>query len=322
MGWRGTMRSIAAAARAAERESQRRHKQEQKEQMIANAADAVDDWENYIKELISIHTNTREPIDWLSIANRTPPNQPLARSVHQDSAESELRKFKPSLFHIFRGGSEKLRQKLEQEVEKAAIEDEEQYRKDLAEHADIIAEWEEDTSLAKCLLKGDITAIKKVLEETKALSGTALVGSSIEFSINDNFLHARPQVHGDEVIPRFRRKQLASGRLSETKMPVGQFNELYQDYVASAALKTAGDLFQILPLEEIYVTCMANMLNPQTGHKELTPILSVQFVRSTFFGLNLAGIDPSDAIRNFRHTMRFAKTKGFSPTEPLAPIAT
>ena len=103
-------------------------------------------------------------------------------------------------------------------------------------------------------------------------------------------------------------------------MTVGQFNELYQDYVASVALKIAGDLFHIIPLDEVYVTCLRQMLNTQTGHQELTPILSVQFVRPTFASLNLTNLDPSDAMANFNHTMSFKKTKGFAQIEPLKPI--
>ena len=102
-------------------------------------------------------------------------------------------------------------------------------------------------------------------------------------------------------------------------MPKGQFNEIYQDYVASCALRVAGDMFSILPIEEIYVTCLTDMLNPQTGHMEETPILSVQFVRDTFGRLNLDQLDPSEAMRNFHHEMKFTKGKGFAPVPALDP---
>ncbi|MCA9808257.1 MAG: hypothetical protein KC476_09915, partial [Cyanobacteria bacterium HKST-UBA06] len=86
---------------------------------------------------------------------------------------------------------------------------------------------------------------------------------------------------------------------------------LYQDYVVSVALKFAGDLLQILPLDEVYVTCHVELLNTQTGHKEVSPILSVHFVRDTFKRLNLSQLDPSDSLQNFNHSMSFKKTKGF-----------
>lgn len=145
-----------------------------------------------------------------------------------------------------------------------------------------------------------------------------LIGSSVVFEIGEGFLHALPEVHSSDIVPSVRRKQLASGRLSESKMPAGQFNELYQDYVASVALRIAGDLFHIVPLDEIYVTCKAEMLNSSTGHQEMTPVLSVMFLRETMKRLNLKSIDPSDLLQNFKHVMKFKKTKGFEQIEPLA----
>lgn len=100
-------------------------------------------------------------------------------------------------------------------------------------------------------------------------------------------------------------------------MPIGDFNELYQDYVASVALKVAGDIFHILPVEEVFVTCVTSMLNTKTGHKEMTPILSVQAVKETFKRLNLEHLDPSDSLANFNHAMNFKRTKGFQFGEPL-----
>lgn len=321
MGWRGTIRSITAAVRAAERDAQRRHKQHQKAQMIANSTSAVEDWENYVGNLVSIHTDMADMIDWHTIAGQPCPKEPHLQRIHQEQAEAALAKFKPSIFHAFKGGSAKLRTRLETQIKEAVARDQHQYHCAHAAYAKAFREWEEDTDLAKRLVRGETAAIRQVIAEMQSLSETALVGSAIEFLIDQNFVHAKLKVHSDDIVPSMRQKQLASGRLSETKMPVGQFNELYQDYVASAALKTAGDLFHILPLSEIYVTCTANMLNPQTGHHAWTPILSVQFVRESFMRLNLSSIDPSDSMRNFNHSMKFSKTKGFAAIEPLMSIA-
>ncbi len=320
MGWRGIMRSITAASRAAERDAQRRYKQLEKAQMIADATSAVEDWENTLDSLISIHTDMADLIDWHSIANQPCPQEPYLQRIHQRQAEATLAKFKPSIFHAIRGGSAKLRTRLEMQLEEAAANDQKQYQDALTTHAQAVAEWEDDTSLARRLVQGEAAAIRQVIEEMQSLCDTALIGTGIEFSIGDNFVHAMPKVHGDDIVPSVRRKQLASGRLSETKMPVGQLNELYQDYVASTALKTAGDLFHILPLNEIYVTCAANALNPQTGYQEWTPILSVQFVRDSFMRLNLSAIDPSYSMRNFKHVMKFSKTRGFMAIEPLVAV--
>ena len=76
MGWRGAVRSMSAAMRAAERDAQRRHKQYLKAQMIADAGDAVADWQAVIRDLVSIHKNPAAEIDWTGILNKPPPEEP------------------------------------------------------------------------------------------------------------------------------------------------------------------------------------------------------------------------------------------------------
>lgn len=320
MGWRGAVRSVSAAVRAAERDAQRRHKADLKAQIAEDSAAAVTDWETYIDELTSVHTDLADAIDWRAMAARPAPEEPQLASTHQHNAEAALAAFKPGVFDIFRGGTAKRRAPLETDLTHAPARDHADHGKALAAYGVALKEWNTDTALARRLLAGEVGAIKEVIEEMQSLSDQSLIGSSVSFSIGEECLHAKPEVHTEEIVPNFRRKQLASGKLSESKMPIGQFNELYQDYVGSVALKIAGDLFHIVPLNEVYVTCLARMLNPQTGQQELTPILSVQFVRPTFASLNLTDLDPSDSMANFNHAMSFKKTKGFARIEPLKPI--
>ena len=64
------------------------------------------------------------------------------------------------------------------------------------------------------------------------------------------------------------------------------------------------------------MTCLSKMLNPATGHQEMTPILSVGFVRSTFEDLSLADLPPQamreraadDRLRNPRQLHRSPAT--------------
>ncbi|MGD1876646.1 MAG: hypothetical protein ACFB13_04000 [Kiloniellaceae bacterium] len=306
--------------RAAERDAQRRHKAALKAQTIQDAAAAVDTWEAYVHGLTSVHTDLADSINWHRIAALPEPTAPQFSNTHQQKAKAALVAFKPTIFDIFRGGSEKRRSLLEADLAVAGKRDQADYENAMRDYRRELQEWEADTSLARQLLAGESSAIKTVITEMQSLTNEDLIGSAVTFAIGENFLHAKPEVHSDEIVPNFRRKQLASGRLSESKMPVGQFNELYQDYVGSVALKTAGDLFNIVPLDEIYVTCLARMLNSKTGHQELMPILSAQFVRSTFARLSLENLDPSDSMANFNHVMSFKKSKGFAPITPLKSI--
>jgi len=321
MGWKGTMRTVAATARRMEKDAQRRHKLAVKEQIAADASDAVANWETYLDELLSVHTNLADRIDWQRMLSKPKPQKPTPTNTHSVTAQNAMLSFKPKMFDFLSGGSSRKKQALEASLRNAPERDRLENERLLKQYEEALADWNNDRSLAQRLSDGEDSAIHEVLLEFQTLSKNDLIGSSVQFAIDEGRVHGRPQVHSEDVVPNFRRKQLASGKLSETRMPVGQFNELYQDYVASVALKVAGDIFQILPLDEVFVTCESEMLNSATGHKEPTPILSVQFVRSTFEQLNLKHIDPSDSMANFNHNMKFSKTKGFASVSPLIDLS-
>lgn len=317
MGWKGTVRSVSAAMRRAERDSQRRYKLQQKENEKADSAAAVEEWQQFIREVTSLHSSHAERIDWEEIATRPKPigNAPAYRQTLE--AQQELDNFKPGKLDFLRGGTEKRRTKILALLEQAKQNDEAENTEKAKAHATAEAEWAADLALAQRVLQQEPAGIRDVISEYQSLSDDGLIGSSLSFTINDEFVHCVANVHDDSLIPNVRRKQLASGRLSESKMPLGEFNELYQDYVCSVAIRIAADLFAILPIAECYVTCQASMLNSRTGHLEDTPILSVFFVRETLSKLRLGNIDPSDALGNFVHQMKFKRTNGFERIEAL-----
>jgi hypothetical protein len=308
---------MSAAVRAAERNAERRRKQYAKEQMISDAGDAVSEWQSAIHELISLHANPADEIDWPRELNKLEPSEPRRSAAHELQAQGRLHGFKPRFWDFLFGGSDKRLEKLEEAVRSGIVQDDENYRTAIEVYRADLAEWKADTELARRLLAGEVQARKEVIAEMQSLSDEGLIGTQISFRISDEYLHAIPHVHGDEIVPNVRRKQLQSGRLSESKMPVGEFHELYQDYVCSAALRVAGDMFALLPLDEVYVTCVTTMLNTKTGHQEATPILSARFVRETFRRLDRRHIDPSDCMRNFVHEMDFKRTRGFARIAPL-----
>jgi hypothetical protein len=306
--------------RAAERNAERQRRQYAREQMISNAGEAVADWQSRIRELISLHTHVAERIDWQGLATAPGPAAPEVTNEEERRAQAELDRFTPHWWDFLFGGSEKRQQKLVDAVVRGRSEDEINHRMAVEDHHRQVQEWETDRALAERLIAGDVKARMEVIEEMQSLSGEGLIGTDISFRLQEDCVHAIPHVHGDEIVPNVRRKQLQSGRLSETRMPMGEFNELYQDYVCSVALRIAGEMFALLPLDEVYVTCVATMLNSATGQQEDTPILSGRFVRETFDRLGLSRIDPSDSMRNFVHKMDFKRSRGFARIEALQPI--
>jgi hypothetical protein len=317
MGWRGTLRSVGAAMRAAERDALRRRKIEYKQQVAEEAAEAVDELEEHIDGLLTLHTDLGGAIDWVGMVDGGRPSEPERSYVRSRKLERQLQDFRSGPLDFLRGGSKKRFAVLEQKHSNAWDEDEAEFQRAYAKFLTDSDEWEADRSLARRVVAGERDALLEVISEHQSLTNESRVGTHVSFEVDDSYVHAKPEVHGVSIVPAIRRKQLASGMLSQTKMPVGEHHDLYQDYVASVALRVAGDLFNILPLQEVYVTCLVDMLDPKSGHQVKTPVVSVHFTRETFGKLNLASVDPSQALSNFRHNMRYKRTSGFQAVELL-----
>ncbi|MCP3684076.1 MAG: hypothetical protein GY861_15450, partial [bacterium] len=173
---------------------------------------------------------------------------------------------------------------------------------------------------AQSILKGDINAKIAAIKDLNPFSEISNLGSSLLVSAgNGGVIEATIHVHGDSIVPDKVKGLLKSGKLSVKKMPKGKFNEIYQDYVCSCALRAANELFSAIPDDIVVVTAVDELLNTKTGHLEKSPILSVCISRGTLQSLNMDAIDPSDSMSNFVHNMSFKKTKGFEAVSRVEP---
>ncbi|MBI5161247.1 MAG: DUF4236 domain-containing protein, partial [Micrococcales bacterium] len=118
-------------------------------------------------------------------------------------------------------------------------------------------------------------------------------------------------------VPKEELKLTAGGKVSNKDMPAGRYWALYQDHVCSCAMRMARETFAVLPVSRAIVNVRATRLDSSTGHPGSVTLLGVNFLRDVVGRLNLATIDPSDSMKNFPHRMKFKKTAGFEPVEPL-----
>jgi len=327
MGWKGTLRSMQAAQRRAEREAQRRRrelerqrKQLEKMQELERAAYEFQVHENYIALLLSVHKECSGAWDWEAIESSEPPDKPPKSYAHEESAQVRLEGFKPGVFDKLLKRREAKRDELVKALEEAKRADEAEYQEALQAHEQEYADWESTCKLAGRILAGDPKAYLDAIRQTDPFSDISELGSSIEFRVEDrHFVEATLHVNGDEVIPSEAKSLLKSGKLSVKPMPKGRFYELYQDYVCGCVLRVARELFALVPIEMVIVNAMISLLNTQTGYMEEKPVLSVAIPRKTIDGLNIDMLDPSDSMNNFVHRMAFKKTKGFGAVEALKP---
>ena len=325
MGWRGTIRSLRAAARAAEQDARRRQREMEREEReyekmleLEHAAHEVDVFENYIERITSIHKEYNDPIDWEQWTRAPEPPEPQRLNTEEQEALEKKASYKPGFFDWLLRRETQVLQSLDEEIELARKDDEIAYSVSLREFRETHEDWQHSRDLALRILSGDLQAYRDAVEKLHSFQDIDDLGSSVFFEFEDpRLLCTVVKVRGEDVVPRESKSLLKSGKLSVKRMPIGRFYEIYQDYVCGAALRVAGEVFALLPVEAVLITSVDDLLNTQTGHLEEQAILSVAIPRSTFEGLNLQLIDPSDAMNNFLHRMNFKKMKGFCPVEPI-----
>lgn len=325
MGWKGTVRSIGAAVRAAERDAKRRQrelerqqKQYAKMQELEQAAYEVEVFENHIEIIQSVHKECSDPIEWEKIAISKEPQKPENTQTHEKEARLKVKNYSPGIVDKIFKKTESKKKKLEDNIGDAIKKDESEYNAAISDWDEKVRDWKESVSLAKQLLAGNEQAKINAIKELNPFSELSTLGSNISVKTGANgIIEATIHVHGEEIVPSEAKSLLKSGKLSVKKMPIGTFNEIYQDYVCSCSLRVAKEILAIIPDQFVVVTAIDEMLDSKTGHLEKTPILSVYISRKTINSLNMNNIDPSDSMSNFNHNMSFKKTKGFEPVQSI-----
>lgn len=323
MGWKGTMRSVGAAVRRAERaeakrqrELEKQYKHFEKMKELEQARYEVEVYENYVERLVSVHKEVSEPIEWRSLILSE--EQVLVKDHdNKIKAEEIFSAYVPSFFDKIFRRIEKKKKILEENIVQAEAKDEEEYQTLLS----AFLQMKKESDIAKKVLnneEGSFTEAISHFSQSSEFAEISELGSKVTFEIKDNkFISAKIFVHEDDVIPSEAKILLKSGKLSEKKIPVGQRNKLRQDYICSCVIRIASEIFSILPVDMTVVTAMDELLNTSTGHKEEVPVLSVAISKETLKGLDLNSLDPSDAMNNFVHNMNFKKTLGFSRVEEI-----
>ncbi len=326
MTWKGTLRSIQAAQRRAERDARKRQRELEKQQKqlermqeLERAEFEVQVYENYLDVLLSIHKECGNEWDWELIRDTEPPDSPTKSNSLELAAQAELENYKPGTLDKLMKRVESKREQLTAAVAEAKKADEKEYQDALAEYNQELSDWEKLTGIARKILADDPEAHLDAIQEIDPFSEINQIGSSVDFQSDGNLIEATLHVNGEEIIPSESKSLLKSGKLTVKKMTKSNFYELYQDYVCGAVLRVARELFALLPVEMVIVTATGTLLNTQTGHMEEQPILSVAMPKKTIEQLNFDMIDPSDSMANFVHRMKFMKTKGFSQVARISP---
>jgi hypothetical protein len=287
-------------------------------QELEKAAYEVEVYENHIDRITSVHKDCCSIYDWKKIEKEEPPEEPENTKTREKVKRKEYEEYTPGLFDRLFKLENKKRAKLNQAIEEAIRLDEHDYIEAKKKFKDELAAHNEIVNLAAMINSSNKESYIQAIDNINPFGEIDELGSKIEYSIiSSEKAKVKFHVHNDKVIPKQAKALLKSGKLSVKDIPVSKYNDLYQDYVCSATIRIARDLFAILPLREIIVTANGNVLNNSTGRIEEKPLLSVLFIQETMGTINFDSVDPSDCMTNFKHNMAFKKSQGMLPTEEL-----
>ena len=210
MGWRGNLRTVGRIIRSAERESIRRQNflvkqqaQYQKMQELERAAYEVEEYENHIERMISIHKDCISGFDWKAIVNTPEPIKPNQKHANEIIAQRNIDNYKPSffdkLFHFDKRKIEQFKFKLESAVQA----DKSAYQEELKQYEIAATEVKENIEIARNINEGNLDYYKKAVEELAPFSEISGLGSElgIQFPSRDKVI-ANIQIHDEKVIPK------------------------------------------------------------------------------------------------------------------------
>lgn len=177
-------------------------------------------------------------------------------------------------------------------------------------------DWIELKEFSDEVLKGDIDTYFAIIDEMKPFDDLLEFGSNFQVGTDSpDLLEIEFGVKSDDVVPKIEMSLKANGEISEKELSKTAYFDLMQDYVASTTIRIARDAFALLPVDTVIVHAVDNILNTATGFEEELTLLSVKFTRDKLMSLNLAMVDPSDALSQFECNMKFKKTQGFEQVD-------
>lgn len=149
---------------------------------------------------------------------------------------------------------------------------------------------------APAILAGDLDAYLQVIDEVRPLDDLLDYGGQFEFGTDRASLMEVEYTVNEATLETQRREK-----------NVIQFYDLLQDFVCSATIRVARDMFALLPVGEVVVHAV---LDGET-------VLSARFDRETMNKIKFGYVDPSEVMARFAHNMAFEPGRGFAAVERL-----
>jgi hypothetical protein len=240
MGWRGTVRTVVAAARQIEQARQRQQrellrqaKSHERLEVTRRAASEVAVHESYIDLLESVHKGRIVAWDWRAILAAPPPPKPEHSDCFERTQRAREELNRPTLVDKLLGRTEAVLAASEAAIQRARAADTKRFQESESQ----FEEWRRQRRTAERVLAGDLTAFREVLQAPQPLN--EIPGVRIDIGVqfaNSKSLEATLEVMSEDIVPTEDKTLLKTGNISLKRLSQSRRHEIYQNYVCGCAL--------------------------------------------------------------------------------------
>ncbi|WP_031309068.1 hypothetical protein [Sphingobium sp. C100] len=164
---------------------------------------------------------------------------------------------------------------------------------------------------AQRLVERNPDAMVKALEEESALGDLPFSVEGLDTLFIDGRVVAVVDGLDLEDMPEESVTLLKSGKASVKALPIGKRYELHRDAICSAAVRVAIEFLAVLPIEEVEVVMLTDILDRGSGHIDAHPVLHLRVTLQALNTLNLARTEASALVERLGGHMEWNKREGF-----------
>jgi len=309
-----TMRAMDRAAKQAERQRVAHQQALHRQAYLDASAGAAAEYEEIIEALTGAHRIEFRRRDWLTTATAKAVVDPVRRDDEERAAEARLTDYQPSWLTRVLGREAKVRHALEHEVQAARARDEAAHSAQVASAARRNAEIQ----AAQRVVERNPDAMVKALEEHSALGGLPFSVEGVDTMFLDGRVIAVVDGLDLEDMPEESITLLKSGKASVKSVPIGKRYELHRETICSAAVRVALEFLATLPLDEVEVMMLTDVLDRGSGHIQAKPVLHLRVAAQAVSTLNLARTESSALVERLGGHIEWNKREGFRAINPAA----
>jgi|GEM_PF-963959 len=302
-----TMRAMDRAAKQAERQRLARQQVLHRQAQLDASAVAAAEYETMVEALTGAHRVPLSRIDWLTDATAPDVKVPDRRSDAEAEAVARLEGYVPGWFARTFGREAKGRERLAAEVEAARARDD-------AAHASAMAEAETrnaEIANARRVVDGEPDAMMAALDRHSALGSLPFSVEGVDVQFIDGRTIAVVDGLDLEDMPSEIVTLLKSGKASVKDLPAGKRLEMHREAISSAAIRVALEFLAALPIAEVEVLMLTDILDPGSGHITGAPVLHLRGTSQALGSLNLPRTQASAVIERLGAHFDWSRRNGF-----------